>query len=83
MLLCCSFTFETLALPEIHCCILEGNERALRPPDRMGWKRDPRYGKPVDFCGERTRHSGFSMSSADWPRAFEAHREFLGQRLVD
>ena len=82
LLLCLSFGFEIVGLPEIHSRVLEGNERALCFFERMGWKRDPRYGGEVIFHGEKARHIGFSISADEWPRIFEAHRDLLIQRLV-
>lgn len=82
VLLFLSFGFEIVGLPEIHCRILEGNERTVRFHDRMGWKRDPRYDGEVDFHGEKTRFVGFSISAEEWPGVFEAHRDLLIRQLL-
>lgn len=82
VLLFLSFGFKIVELPEIYCRVLEGNERALRFCERMGWKRDPRYGREMIFHREKARHIGFSFPADEWPGIFEAHRNLPIQRLL-
>ncbi|NND75970.1 MAG: GNAT family N-acetyltransferase [Ilumatobacter sp.] len=72
-----SLGYEVLGRASMYCRILEGNRRTRRYVEKIGWRPDPGYDSEIPFDGERRKLLGYSLSSAEWPEIFAAHRDLL------